>query len=266
MLVAVPEPYDFGLSVERFAAFGPDLVNRVLGGALYRVVAGREVRIVPIPGGVEVEPCDARIRPVVERLLGLDHDLSGFGAFAAADPVLAPIAARLSGLRPPVIPDPFESLVTSISAQRVSLRSALAIRNRLVARLGEPANRAYAFPRRERIADAGEAELVALGFSRAKAGYVVGLARSELDLDGLATASDDEVRSALTGLRGLGPWTAEWFLARHLARPRAWPAGDLALSKAVHVFYGSDVRELGPRLDPYQNLAAQYLLSALRIP
>jgi 3-methyladenine DNA glycosylase/8-oxoguanine DNA glycosylase len=180
--------------------------------------------------------------------------------------VLAGIVSRLAGLRPPLLPDPFESLVTSITAQQVSLRSALAIRNRLSERFGEPAAHATAFPRRERIAAAREEELVACGFSRRKAEYTVGLARAEIDLDSLGTRSDEEVRTALTAVRGLGPWSAEWFLARHLARPNAWPAGDLALRKAAALFYGLDVRELGRRLDPFQNLSAHYLLSAMRIP
>src|SRR5581483_8777316 len=98
----------------------------------------------------------------------------------------------------------------------------------LIERFGERAELAYAFPTRERLAAAEEAELVALGFSRRKAEYVVGLARSELDLDGLALLDDDAVRARIPSLRGLGPWTAEWFLARHLARPRAWPVGDIA--------------------------------------
>jgi 3-methyladenine DNA glycosylase/8-oxoguanine DNA glycosylase len=120
-------------------------------------------------------------------------------------------------------------------------------------------------PARERIAAAEEAELVALGFSRRKAEYVVGLARHELDLDALAALGDDEVRARLTELRGLGAWTAEWFLARHLARPRAWPAGDLALRKAAQLLYGLDVDELGRRLDPFQNLSAHYLLTGMRV-
>lgn len=266
MFVALPEPYDFALSVERFGAFGPDLANRVEAGALYRVVAGREVRITATPGGVVVEPGGDQVRRAVEKLLGLEHDLDAFRAFATREPVLADIVTRLPGLRPPVLPDPFESLVTSISAQQVSLRAALAIRNRLVERLGEPGTRAFAFPSRERVAGSSVAELFELGFSRRKAEYVLGLARAEIDLEALALASDDEVRTTLTGLRGLGPWTAEWFLARHLARPRAWPAGDLVLSKAAAVFYGSDVHELGRRLDPFQNLSAHYLLTALRMP
>ena len=77
---------------------------------------------------------------------------------------------------------------------------------------------------------------------------------------------DDEIRARLTAIRGIGPWTAEWFLARHLARSRAWPAGDLVLRKAAQLFYGSDVTELGPRLDPFQNLSAHYLLTGMRAP
>jgi DNA-3-methyladenine glycosylase II len=95
---------------------------------------------------------------------------------------------------------------------------------------------------------------------------VIALAQSDLDLDGLALLEDDEVRERITAVRGLGPWTAEWFLARHLARPRAWPAGDLALRKAARVLYGVEVQSLGALLDPFQNLSAHYLLMGSLLP
>jgi 3-methyladenine DNA glycosylase/8-oxoguanine DNA glycosylase len=266
VFLSLPDPYDFALSTERFRAFGRDLANRFDDGALHRVVGGREVRIAAAPGGVDVEPLDAETVPVVEKLLGREFELEPFVAWAGAEPVLAPIVERLAGFRPPLVPDPFEGLVTSISAQQVSLRSASAIRSRLIERLGVRSGLTFAFPTRARVAAATERELVELGFSRRKAEYVIGLARSPLDLDGLAALPDDEVRARLTAVRGLGPWTAEWFLARHLARPRAWPAGDLALRKAVDLFYRSGVHELGPRLEPFQNLAAHYLLTASRLP
>jgi 3-methyladenine DNA glycosylase/8-oxoguanine DNA glycosylase len=266
-LLPLPEPYDFELSTERFRAFGPDLANLWHEGGLHRVVAGREVRIEPVRGGVEVEPLDAETRPVVELLLGLPFDLDRFRAFAAGEPVLARVEQALRGLRPPLAPDPFESVVTSITAQQVSLFAAFAIRNRLIERFGERAEHAYSFPTRERLAAAREEELVGLGFSRRKAEYVIALARSDLDLEALAALPDEEVRARLVAERGIGEWTADWFLARHLARPRAWPAGDLGLRKAVAVFYGDeDVRALGERLDPCQNLAAHYLLVGLRYP
>jgi DNA-3-methyladenine glycosylase II len=268
-LVRLPEPYDFELSTGRYRAFGPDLANLWHEGALYRVVNGREVRVRVARGGVDVDPLDDGIAPVVLHLLGAAFDLEAFYGFAATDSVLAPTVARLQGLRPPLAPTPFESLVTSITAQQVSLRAAFAIRNRLIRRFGGPGGRhAVAFPTREAIAIANEGELVALGFSRRKAAYAIGLARSELDLDALAVLPDEEVKERLTALPGIGEWTADWFLARHLARPRAWPAGDLGLRKAVSGFYGEggmlateDVRALGARFDPFQNLSAHYLLT-----
>jgi len=261
LLLRFPEPYDFELSTGRFRAFGTDLANRLVDGTLYRAVGGREVRIVARPGGVDVEPLDDETRPVVLQLLGAPFDLPPFYAWAARDPLLAPIAERLRGFRPPLQPDPFEALVTSITAQQVSLFAAVAIRNRLVERLGTPVGEAWAFPSRERVAEAGEQVLVEVGFTRRKAEYAVGLARSELDLAGLASLDDDEVRVQITAFRGLGPWTAEWFLARHLARPHAWPDGDLALRKAAESLYGVPVSELGMRLHPFQNLSAHYLLT-----
>ena len=50
MLLRFPEPYDFELSTERFRVFGPDLANLWQDGALFRAVAGREVRITAAPG------------------------------------------------------------------------------------------------------------------------------------------------------------------------------------------------------------------------
>jgi len=265
LLLRLPEPYDFELSTERFRAFGPDLANLWDEGALLRAVGGREVRIVAAPGGVDVEPLDAETRPVVEQLLGLPFELDPFYAWARDQPVLDELVPRLVGFRPTLMPDPFETLVASITAQQVSLFAAFAIRNRLIERFGEPAGRAYAFPTRARLAEAEEAELVGLGFSHRKSEYVIGLARDELDLDTLAALDDDEVRARLTAIRGIGAWTAEWFLARYLARPRAWPAGDLAVRKAALLLYGLDVHELGRLLDPFQNLSVHYLLVGMRV-
>ncbi len=271
-LLEVPQPYDFALSTERFRAFGPDRANLWHEGGLLRVVGGREVRIEPAPGGVLVEPLDEEVEAEVRTLLGIVFDLESFGAFARDEPVLARLVAALSGFRPPLAPHAFEALVTSITAQQVSLQSAFAIRSRLIERFGEPGEHAWAFPRAEQIASVSESELTALGFSRRKAEYLLGLARAELDFDELRALSDEEVKLRLTAFRGIGEWTADWFLARHLARPEAWPAGDLGLRKAVssllcegRAVSTEEVRALGARFSPFQNLTAHYLLTGLRV-
>jgi DNA-3-methyladenine glycosylase II len=268
--VPVPEPYDFALSTERFRRFGPDLANLWHEGGLHRVVGGREVRIEAAPGGVVVGPLDQEIAAVVATLLGLAFDLAGFEHFAETNADLAAVVARLRGYRPPISLDSFETLVTSITAQQVSLASAFAIRSRMIERLGERGVHAYAFPTRERLAGADTGDLTAVGFSGRKAEYVIALARSDLDYDALARLPDDDVKARLVAERGLGEWTADWYLARHLARPQAWPAGDLGLRKAVAAFYGDgpmptieEVRVIGARFAPFQNLTAHYLLADL---
>ena len=264
-LLRLPDPYSFELSTERFRAFGPDRANLWHDGALYRVVRGREVRLEAAPGGVWAEP---EAGPEVEHLLGAHWDLGAFAEFAAADSVLSAAVERLAGFRPPLVPDPFEALVNFITAQQVSLHAAYAISGRLIGRYGEPAEHAVAFPTQERLAAATEADLFGLGLSRRKAEYVLGLARAELDYPALAALPDEEVKERLTAVRGLGEWSADLYLARHLGRPRAWPAGDLVVRKAVSDLYAvaGDIREFGARFAPFENLACQYLLLFYRVP
>src|SRR3954470_9548629 len=142
----------------------------------------------------------------------------------------------------------------------------------MVERFGVRGVQAYEFPSTERMAEAREEELRELGFSQRKAEYVIGVARSGLDFEALRKLPDDEVKATLTAIRGLGEWTADWFLARFLARPRAWPAGDLGLVKAVSRFYLGgvkvtipEVRAFGERSERYQNLSAHYLLTGYRV-
>lgn len=293
----LPAPYDFRLSTARFRAYGPDLATLwdEAGEALWRVADGVAMRIAAAPGGapgVLVAPGGPAAVREAALLLGAAHDLRGFPAFAAAsgDPVLQALHARFPGLRPPLAPDPFEALVTAITAQQVSLRSAFAVRNRLIAAYGEApgrggpaavaaageapaAERVRAFPRAEALAAEEPAALVPLGFSRRKAEYVVGVAQALPGLAGLALLADDEVKARLVAIRGLGEWTADWFLARHLARPAGWPAGDLVLRKAcAHHYAGgrdlstAEVRALGARFAPFQSHVAHLLLLGSTLP
>jgi 3-methyladenine DNA glycosylase/8-oxoguanine DNA glycosylase len=264
--VAVPQPYEFALSLDRFTFWGVDRANVWHDDGLHRVIAGREVRITEAPGGVTAEPLDDTIEPAVRHLLGVELDLDGFRAFAQGEEVLAATVRRFPGFRPPLAPDPFEALVSSITAQQVSLHAAFAVRSRFIDRFGEPAELAVAFPTRERVAAASEDELLALGFSRRKAEYVLGVARADVDFEALGGLADEEVKARLTALRGIGEWSADWFLARYLGRPHAWPAGDLGLRKAVLAFYPdtTDVRAAATRFHPFENLSAHYLLLALR--
>jgi DNA-3-methyladenine glycosylase II len=271
VLLAIPQPYDFELSTARYREWSDGATVWHEEG-LHRVVDGREVRIEAARGGVRVEPATPEAVREVGRLLGLPFELDGFRAWAEGEAVLGPIVRKLAGFRPTLNPRPFEALVVAITTQQISLRAAAAIRSRFVQRFGVLHHVAWEFPERKRIARVRASDITAIGFSQRKAEYVIGLARADLDFDRLEALPDEEVVAALTALPGLGRWSADWFLARHLARPEAWPAGDLGVRKAVTSFYGDgrllsipEVREAGARFAPFQNLSAQYLLAGARL-
>jgi DNA-3-methyladenine glycosylase II len=76
----------------------------------------------------------------------------------------------------------------------------------------------------------------------------------------------------VTAVRGLGRWTAEWFLARGLGRGDVCPAGDLAVRKAFAHFYNRGralseraIRRRAATWGLHQNLAIHYLLAGQRL-
>ena len=73
-------------------------------------------------------------------------------------------------------------------------------------------------------------------------------------------------------MRGLGRWTADWFLARCCGRGDVCPAGDLAVRKAFEHHYGRGrtlseeaIRRRARAWGEYQNLAVHYLLAGMRL-
>ncbi|HEV8309369.1 MAG TPA: DNA-3-methyladenine glycosylase [Methylomirabilota bacterium] len=288
-------PLDFALTLQRYALWGVDPANVYQEGVLYRVArtGGRRVpfrlaaggsadcpRVTVTFDGPDTRETRAALRAEASRLLGSTADLRGFYRHAGRDPVLAPLVRSFYGLRPTLAPDPFEMLVGAIAAQQVNLPFAFATRARLVQRFGEPVVMdgvtVYAFPPAATLAGAEVETLRAMQFSTRKAEYIIGLARAvaegALDLAGVAGAPDDEVIARLTAVRGLGRWTAEWFLARGLGRPDVCPADDLGVRRAFEAlcFRGrpcdaARARRHALTWRPYRSLAVHYLLAGARL-
>ena len=271
MLVQIPEPFDFELTVERITALGPDRVNALHEGRLIRAVSGRAVAAWPVEGGVAIEPAGEEAARVYSHVLGAHFDVAGFVAALADHSVVGPLITSLHGLRPFLAPDPYEMLVSAITAQQISLHAALAVRNRFVQRYGVKTGPVYAFPTQRLVAEASEDELRELGFSKSKARFVLAIARSDIDFSELGSLGEDEVIERLIELPGVGRWTAEWFLSRHLGRADVWPAGDLGLRRACERFLTSGdavdetrARVLGEQFVPRRTLVCAYLLAGLR--
>ncbi len=145
------------------------------------------------------------------------------------DPDLAAILARLG---PPPLwsrPAGFATLVKIILEQQVSLASAASLFGRL------KQNTLPFTP--ARVLELGETHLKSLGLTRQKTSYCLHLAESlrdkRLRLSRLPQMTDEEVKAALMGIKGLGSWSADVYLLMVLRRPDIWPAGDLALATAA---------------------------------
>lgn len=169
---------------------------------------------------------------------------AGWAELTAADPALGALAARHPGLRAVRALDPFVALVHSISAQQVNLRWAATTRHRLALAYGNRVSICSTFLHvldPGRLATAEVADLRALQITTAKSqalrALAANVAAGAVDFEALAAADDDEVTRELTRWPGVGPWTAQWYLARVLGRPVV-VAGDLAVRKAVGLLYG----------------------------
>lgn len=234
-------PLDLLACIARYTRWGIDPVNVVVDGAYHRVtpqgttyrarqLADESIELL-VDGAGDMALADLRHR--------LADGLPRPEAVAARVPAVARQLARIPGYRPPLVADPFEALVSAISAQQVNLTWAATTRRRLVARFGGQGELEGVtipiFPSAKVMASADPSELRELQFTTRKAEYIIGVAQAAADgyLDDLGMMTDRAVIDHLTELRGIGRWSAEWLLARCLARPEVVAGGDLGVRKAV---------------------------------
>jgi len=176
---------------------------------------------------------EEQARAALAALLGLERDLSPFYRLAEGDPRLRTLAARFRGLKPPSFPTLFECLVNAIACQQLTLTFGIRLLNRLVETHGTtmPNSSMHAFPAPTRIESLGPEALTPLGFSRAKARSIVGLAAA---INGgtfvpraIENLDDRDAVRALLRLQGIGRWSAEYALLRGLGRLHVFPGDDV---------------------------------------
>jgi DNA-3-methyladenine glycosylase II len=158
-------------------------------------------------------------------------------------------------------PAGFEGLARVIVGQQLSIASAAAIWQRTAAAC-EPFEPATLL----RLADE---RLAGAGLSRPKIRTLRAIAAAcadGLDLAALEGASDEQIHAALTGVVGIGPWTADIYIMFCLGRADGWAPGDLALQIAAQRALGladrpgkDDMLALAERWRPWRGVAARLL-------
>jgi DNA-3-methyladenine glycosylase II len=198
-----------------------------------------------------------RLRPLTQKTLAL-----AASELAARDELLATIHATYGD--PPLWQRAtgFRTLVHIILEQQVSLSSAKSMLLRLEAAI-QPFTP-------ERFLEFGDGYLRGLGVTRQKSGYLVHLAESivsgRLSLQGLSRLSDDQALLRLTGIKGIGLWSANIYLLMAMRRADIWPAGDLALAVAIRELKSlsarpspEELQRIAEQWRPYRAVAARML-------
>ena len=164
-----------------------------------------------------------------------------------ADPAAIHSVLRASfpggdGLRVPGALDGYELAVRAVLGQQITVAAARTLTQRLVDRFGEPIETPWPplnrlFPAPAVLAAASSDALGQLGIVRQRQAAITGIARAvadrQLQLHGGADVN--ATIALLKTLPGIGDWTAQYIAMRALRWPDAFPAGDVALHKALGV-------------------------------
>lgn len=159
----------------------------------------------------------------------------------------------------------FETLILTILEQQVSLAAAFAAYKKLKAKIGivTPA----------KILAMSNEELRECYFTRQKQVYAKELATAvvtkKLQLKKFGEMTDEQVRTQLTAIKGIGNWTTDVYLMHALQRTDLFPLGDIALVNSL-----KETKQLHPHISkeemlaiaepwrPYRTIAAMILWHA----
>jgi AraC family transcriptional regulator of adaptative response / DNA-3-methyladenine glycosylase II len=180
------------------------------------------------------------VLPLVIRRLRAAFDLDADPLAIGA--VLHESFPQTDGLRVPGSLSGYELAVRAVLGQQITVAAARTLAQRLVERFGQPIDTPYAaltrlFPEAAVLAAAEGDALGQLGIVRQRQAAIVAIARAVADgrLQLHAGADVPATIELLKTLPGIGDWTAQYIAMRALRWPDAFPAGDVALHKALGV-------------------------------
>ena len=225
----------------------------------FQMAAGTgSLEISPMPGKDALElklqlPDNSQLMGLVvqlRRMFDLDANPEEIAALLQSDPVMAPLSRRSPGARSPGHWSLYESAVRAIVGQQVSTVAARTVLSRL----------ARACARGEVVTFPAAADIAALPDEH----FPMPSRRRETlrtlcrQFAGREDALD---LSALSALKGVGPWTVGMVAVRGAGDPDVFPSGDLGLERTWADLTGSEgkLNDAAKRWRPWRSYAANLL-------
>lgn len=225
---------------------------------------------------LQISPGLLPVLPMISSRIRQQFDLD-------CDPAaLAQTLQRMDGLRPglfvpgirlPGCFEPFETATRAVLGQQITVKAASTLAGRLTRAFGEQIHTgieglSHAFPTAQRILALGENVQDALGSlgiigTRALciAAVAQGLGSGELDLQ---NGSDPQkAMRVLLGIRGIGPWTAQYIAMRTMGYADAFLETDAGVKMALPGMKGREMIVLAEPWRPYRSYAVMCLWRSL---
>ena len=272
VLLPYRRPYDWGGLLDFFAGRATPGVEAVVNGDYLRTVriggARGIIRVGDVGDAISLSVHGigtAALFPVVQRVRSMcdvDAPVEDIAPILNRDRHLRAWGKARPGVRVPGAWDGFELTVRAILGQQVSVKAATTFAGRIAERYGEsvgmtldgvPNAPTLLFPEPRKLM---RARLEHLGIIRSRAQTIRDLARAVVsgDVSFDAAQTIDDFRAALTAIRGIGSWTAEYVAMRAMKDPDAFPSSDLGLLRAFDLPDGTRLRpaELAVRAEAWR--------------
>jgi AraC family transcriptional regulator of adaptative response / DNA-3-methyladenine glycosylase II len=214
----------------------------------------------------ELVPCVGALLSLVRRAFDLDASPSDIAELFSPCATLGSLVKQRPGLRIPGTMNAFETAVRAILGQQVSVASASALMNRVVNAFGKPIETPW--PELNRCSlepDCLEYEsipsLQACGLTKSKAATVMEFTKAVLEGRCSIEPSPDPERSIAQyeELKGIGPWTANYFGMRILNWPDSFLRDDLIVRRQLGGLRASEIESQSQRWSPWRAYAVMHL-------
>ena len=185
----------------------------------------------------------------IKFFLSLEDDLKPFYTHGMNDKDFQPVLKKLYGLHQVKFLTPFEAACWAVLGQRISMKVAHNMKNRLTQAVGDnifvDGLEYWTFPSADQIKNLGVENLTAIVKNHRKSEYLMNVSESfsTVDEDFLRNAPLDEVKNWLLDIKGIGEWSAHLELIRGLGRMDDLSGNDRMLTNCAKKVYGSEITE-----------------------